>query len=251
MPQPPPPGPDAALVGRPVRAHRASSAGARAELAGARLRAAGELAEALRTLRDDARAYLDSAHGPARAEFPAVFRTAALELTDRFGARLNRWFGPGPLPNPPRLHPPGRAARFRLEARLTVAASVSGAIGLGRLAVEPALAAPRAVGLPAELGLVVVSVLVGVLVGLAGQLARSRRAGAERASLARWAAEGLADLRAALETALAQRVLHAERRLLSTTPGPSIPPARPPSDPPPLRPAPKQRDHQTTPHKNV
>ncbi|GAA5159361.1 hypothetical protein GCM10023321_40400 [Pseudonocardia eucalypti] len=251
MPQPPPPGPDAALVAPLIRPRRASPAGARAELAEARLRAAGELAEALRTLRDDSRAYLESAHGPARAEFPAVFRTAVLELTDRFGARLNHRFGPGPPPSPPRSCPPGRAARFRLEARLTVAASVSGAIGLGRLAVEPALAAPRAVGLPAELGLVLVSVLVGVLVGLAGQVARSRRAGAERACLARWAAEGLADLRAALETALAQRVLHAERRLLSTTPRPSIPAARRPSDPPPCQSPPGQRDHRPTPHKKV
>lgn len=190
---------------------RAEPSRVRAELARLRLDVSNEMAEALRRLRDDARAYLDTADQAARRAFPELFAAAATELTVRVSARLK---GLG-LVDPDRARPahrlradiPRPRRRVSAEEGLTVLMGVSGGIGLGRLL----LALVPADGTE---GVVAVSLAVGIGVGVACWLAGVRRAVAERARLRRWMSEALADLRAGLDASLAERLLAAERSLV-------------------------------------
>ncbi|MBO0875526.1 MAG: hypothetical protein J2P19_19270 [Pseudonocardia sp.] len=195
---------------------RAEPVRVRADLARLRLGVSSEVADALRRLRDDSRAYLDTADRAARRAFPELFAAAATELTLRVGARLRGLGLSGPDRARPAHRPRVGASRRRrwvsVEDRLTVLLGASGGIGLGRLllALMPA---------DGTTGVVSVSLAVGLGVGVACWLAGIRRAVAERARLRRWLSEALADLRAGLDSGLSERLLAAERGLITDIAG--------------------------------
>jgi hypothetical protein len=189
----------------------------RTDLAELRRASSVELAGALRTLRDDARLRLGQADRAGRASFPEQFRAAATELAGRVADRTEgRWAGaarsiggPGwPRPELPVVALPGRSNRFRLDERIMLLVGVSSVLGLGRQLLSSMAGAAWA------LGGVAVPAAVGVCVGVAWWLARSRRAAADRARLGRWTSEVLADLHTALEAMLTERALAAERQLV-------------------------------------
>lgn len=189
---------------------RAEPGRVRADLARLRLGVSNEMAGALRRLRDDARAYLDTADRAARRAFPELFAAAATELTLRVSARLKALGLAAPDRASPACRPRAGASRRRcrasVEDRLTVLVGASGGIGLGRLLLA-------LVPTDGTEGAVAVALAVGLGVGVTCWLATVRRAVAERARLRRWLLETLADLRAGLDSSLSERLLEAERRL--------------------------------------
>ena len=101
------------------------------------------------------------------------------------------------MPSPPR------------RDRLLVVAGASGGLGLSRLALLPLLAVPVA----PVVGAALVPVSVGIGLGAAGWVARSRRRAADRAHARAWLAEALAQARADLDRVLADALIIAEREI--------------------------------------
>jgi hypothetical protein len=198
----------------------------RADLAAARVASADLLGGRLRELAARARARIEEADRAALGELPdavaAEVAALAAEVVDDLGARLRSLvhdtlaglLPPAeiatlrvPEPARPRAAPapPGR----RPEDRLLVVAGASGGLGLSRLALLPLLAVPVAPALSAAL----VPVSVGLGLGAAGWLARSRRLAADRAHLRQWLGEALAEVRGDLERVLADALIDAEREV--------------------------------------
>jgi hypothetical protein len=195
----------------------------RVDLAQVRLAVSGEAADGLRRLREQVRNQLEHADSGGRARFPGHLAAAVTRLTDQVAARLDdaldevehavrretgdwsptcapmRGAAPAPLATVP--------ARRRWEDRLVLVVGVSGGFGLCRFALTGGGA------FPALFGAATLPLSVGLGVAAACWLARARRALADRAALARWGAEVLADLRAGLDSMVSERVLNAERRL--------------------------------------
>lgn len=198
----------------------------RADLAAARVASADLLGGRLRELAARARARIEEADRAALGELPdavaAEVARLAAEVVDDLGTRLRALvhdtlaglLAPAeiatlrvPEPVPPRTAPapPGR----RPEDRLLVVAGASGGLGLSRLALLPLLAVPVAPALSAAL----VPVSVGLGLGAAGWMARSRRLAADRAHLRQWLGEALAEVRGDLERVLADALIDAEREI--------------------------------------
>ena len=198
----------------------------RADLAELKLVADAELSGALRRLRDDAREHLARGDRGDRARFPDLFGAAAAELAGRARTRLDALFdarfgtglgapatgGQTGCPVQPAISAPAAPGRAPLEDRLMLLVGVSGGLGLGRLALASAGALPVR-GSVWEMA--VLPVAVGLGAGAAWWLARARRAMTDRARLAQWVTEVLADLRAGLAASLSERLLDAERRLVT------------------------------------
>ncbi len=197
----------------------------RAELAAVRLAVLDDLGRRLRALGVRHRDRLDAA---TRADLTDLADTVAAEVTAAaeavvadLGERLRalvvdtlaallppeeltalRIPPPDPRPDLPVPSP-------RRPDRLLVVAGASGGLGLSRLALLPLLAVPVA---PA-VGAAMVPVSVGLGLGAAGWLARSRRRAADRAHARAWVSEALAQARADLERVLGEALIAAEREI--------------------------------------
>jgi hypothetical protein len=207
---------------------RTSRPALRSELARARLSLGSELARRISALQREAQRHLDRAGPAARRRFPALLEQAVRALCTELGGSLGHAFdrliensavrGAPELGaalgveltkglQPPRLRAPQR--RGATEDRIFALFGAAGGAGIGRLALLPA------VGLPALWGAALVPLAIGIGVGSALWMILARRVIAERARLHRWLTESLNEVRAALDAALADRLIHAEQ-LIST-----------------------------------
>jgi hypothetical protein len=211
-----------------LTAHRLDTASewpkrVRADLTEVRLVLSGEVSAGLRRLREEIRDQLEHADRDGRARFPDRLAAAVARFIEQVAERADELLAEvtnavrvqagdrSPVPG----RPPGSGvpplvtgpARRRWEDRAMVAVGVIGSVGLARFAVTGGGA------FPAPFGAATLPLIVGVGVGTAYWLARARRSAADRAALARWAADVLGDLRGSVETLLSERVLDAERRL--------------------------------------
>jgi len=196
----------------------------RGEVQRARVAATHDVAARLLDARTRLRAGLDAADRAGLHRLPrdvdaalrAVGDAVAAGLTERVtvvaDAAVAHLFPPAELaavraglacrPPPVALRPPG-ARPAGADDKLLVAMGFSGGLGLGRLAVLP-LVGTVAVALP-------VSIVLGV--GAGWWLARTRRHAADRAHLAQWLADVLAEARAALDQAVAAQLIDVEQQL--------------------------------------
>jgi hypothetical protein len=220
-----------------LRARRAALAAARAswrreqhvrwrsELAGVRLAVLDDLARRLRALGTRHRDRLDTA---ARTDLAELAELVAAEVAAEadavvagLGERL-RGLVVGTLAAllppeelaavripPPEVRPDLPVPSPRRPDRLLVVAGASGGLGLSRLALLPLLAVPVA----PVVGAALVPVSVGIGLGAAGWLARSRRREADRAHARAWLAEALVQARADLERVLTEALIAADREI--------------------------------------
>ncbi|NMO92029.1 dynamin [Actinomycetospora sp. TBRC 11914] len=197
----------------------------RAELAAARLAVLDDLARRLRALGTRHRDALDTA---TTADLAALADAVAVEVAEEaravvadLGERL-RALVVGTLATllppeelaalripPPEARPDLPVPTPRRPDRLLVVAGASGGLGLSRLALLPLLAVPVA----PVVGAALVPVSVGIGLGAAGWLARSRRRAADRAHARAWLAEALAQARADLERVLSEALIAADREI--------------------------------------
>ncbi|MCD2192969.1 hypothetical protein LQ327_06150 [Actinomycetospora endophytica] len=197
----------------------------RAELAGARVAVVDDLARRLRAIGAEHRERLDTAtrtdlEGLAETVAADVAREAEAVVAD-LGERLRALvvdtlaalLAPAELAAlripPPEARPDLPVPSPRRPDRLLVVAGASGGLGLSRLALLPLLAVPVA----PVVGAALVPVSVGIGLGAAGWLARSRRRAADRAHARAWLAEALAQARADLERVLVEALIVAEREI--------------------------------------
>lgn len=197
----------------------------RAEIAAARLAVVDDLTRRLRAVGVEHRERLDAR---SRTELDDLARAVAQDVgreaeavVSALGERLRRLVvdtltglltpaelaglripPPGDLPDLPVPSP-------RRPDRLLVVAGASGGLGLSRLALVPLLAVPVA----PVVGAALVPVSVGIGLGAAGWLARSRRRSADRAHARAWLAEALAQVRADLERVLVDALIVADREI--------------------------------------
>ncbi|HEY2225192.1 hypothetical protein, partial [Actinomycetospora sp.] len=197
----------------------------RAELAAARIAVVDDLARRLRALAADHRERLDATPRTdlddlAEALARDVAREADAVVAD-LGERLRALvvdtlaslLAPAELAGlripPPEARPDLPVPSPRRPDRLLVVAGASGGLGLSRLALLPLLAVPVA----PVVGAALVPVSVGIGLGAAGWLARSRRRAADRAHARAWLAEALGQARADLERVLVGALIVAEREI--------------------------------------
>jgi hypothetical protein len=197
----------------------------RSELAAVRLAVVDDLARRLRALGVRHR---DRLEGAARAELADLPGTVAADVAAEaeavvagLGERL-RGLVVGTLGSllppeelaalripPPQVRPDLPVPSPRRPDRLLVVAGASGGLGLSRLALLPLLAVPVA----PVVGATLVPVSVGIGLGAAGWLARSRRRAAERAHARAWLSEALAQARGDLERVLGEALIAADREI--------------------------------------
>lgn len=211
---------DELLEHRRVLAERARLL--RTDLARTRVLASGELTAGLRRLRDDARAHLERADATARRGYPEVLAVAVAELGRRYRCRTEELLAgatrrvlaglaaasirPADCRAPAAVCRPPTRARWPAEERLIVVGGVSAGAGLVRWCWVGGWLPPG----PS------VGTAVALAVGVGWWLVAARRAASERARLAHWTNEVLADTRAGLDGLFAERLLDAERRVSAT-----------------------------------
>jgi hypothetical protein len=197
----------------------------RAELAAARLAVLDDLARRVRAVgtrhrdrldtatRSDLAALADTVAREVAAEADAVVADLGQRLRTLVVATLADLLPPAELAAlripPPRARPDLPVPAPRRPDRLLVVAGASSGLGLSRLALLPLLAVPVA----PVVGAALVPVSVGIGLGAAGWLARSRRRAADRAHARAWLAEALAQARVDLERALGEALITAEREI--------------------------------------
>lgn len=199
----------------------------RASLAAARVEATDHLAVQLRALSSRARERVEHADRGGLEQLPTQVAAEVERLAERvisdLGARLGtlvtdtlaELLPPDEPalqvrvpPRPVAPEPPGRRGR-RAEDRLLVVVGASGGLGLTRLALLPLLAVPAV----SVLGPALVPVSVGLGLGAAGWMARTRRLAADRAYVRQWLAEAVAQVRADLDRVLADALIVTEREV--------------------------------------